>query len=78
MGAACAILTATVLEMPVSTSHCAVGAVMGSTLAERVFGMPYFFKKGMFAKIAGSWFYTIPMGISLTVYFYYGVLGAYQ
>ena len=33
IGAAAAILTASILGIPVSTSHCAFGAIMGASLA---------------------------------------------
>ena len=35
MGAAVAVLTSSVLGMPVSTSHCLVGAVVGIGAADR-------------------------------------------
>lgn len=39
MGTATAILIASAIGMPVSTSHCTIGSLLGATLAEKLNGL---------------------------------------
>lgn len=43
IGAAFAILVASVLKIPVSTSHCTFGAIIGAGIAEKCMKMPVIF-----------------------------------
>jgi phosphate/sulfate permease len=70
IGAALAVLISSVFGLPVSTSHCLVGSVVGIGFLEK-----YLMKKGevnsrMLLRILASWVITIPaaMGTSLVCY----------
>jgi len=63
--------------MPVSTSHCTIGAVLGATYAEKFAGEPYLFKMNNLKKVFASWVYTIPFVFLLAVYFYYSLKGVF-
>jgi phosphate/sulfate permease len=66
MGAAVAVLGSSVLGMPVSTSHCLVGAVVGVGLAQRYCGSSGGSAKlnfKMLQKIVVGWLVTIPLAM---------------
>ena len=65
LGAAVSVLTSSVVEMPVSTSHCLVGAVIGVGFAERVLGKGNNIDWGVLSRIAISWAVTIPAAMAI-------------
>ena len=70
LGAAVAVLTASVLELPVSTSHCLVGSVIGASLAERVFDGSKTVDFKVLGRILVSWLITIPLAMAIACAFY--------
>ena len=70
LGAAVAVLTALVLELPVSTSHCLVGSVIGASLAERVFDGSKTVDFKVLGRILVSWLITIPLAMAIACAFY--------
>jgi phosphate/sulfate permease len=64
--AAITILGATILKLPVSTTHCLVGAVLGVGLAR---GLGALNLRTM-RTIVVSWAITIPIGAMLSIFFY--------
>jgi phosphate/sulfate permease len=69
--AAITILLASVLPLglPVSTTHCLVGAVLGVGLARGIGSLNLRVMRDIFA----SWAITIPVGAALSIAFYYGL-----
>jgi len=69
IGGAVAVLSASSLGMPVSTSHCLVGAVVGIGAAESMMGTGTLNLK-VLSKIFIAWIVTIPlaMGVTLMVF----------
>ena len=65
LGAAVSVLTSSVVEMPVSTSHCLVGAVIGVGFAERALGRGNNIDWGVLSRIAISWAVTIPAAMAI-------------
>ena len=65
LGAAVSVLTSSFVEMPVSTSHCLVGAVIGVGFAERLLGRGNNIDWGVLSRIAISWAVTIPAAMAI-------------
>jgi phosphate/sulfate permease len=72
IGAAAAVLASSVIGLPVSTSHCLVGAVVGVSLTQR-----YALQQedaelslGMLARIVAGWVVTIPLAMLVAVCVY--------
>lgn len=77
LGAAVAVLTASILELPVSTSHCLVGAVIGSGLADKALGLPGSIDWKMLGKIGISWLLTIPLAMAIACAIFAAGRGAF-
>ena len=77
LGAAVAVLTASILELPVSTSHCLVGAVIGSGLADKALGLPGTIDWKMLGKIGISWLLTIPLAMAIACAIFAAGRGAF-
>jgi len=69
-GAACTILVASRLGMPISTTHCLVGAVMGVGLARGITSL----NLKMLSRIFFSWILTIPIAALLATVIYFLLL----
>tara|TARA_B100000795_G_C22794913_1_gene438867 strand:- start:146 stop:2875 length:2730 start_codon:yes stop_codon:yes gene_type:complete len=67
MGASAAILTSSVLGLPVSTSHCLVGAVIGIGAADRCLRGSGELNWSMLRKIFVGWAVTIPLAMFISV-----------
>lgn len=78
MGAALAVLLSSVFGMPVSTSHCLVGAVVGIGLAQRMFGVHAQLDFSVLRKIIVGWVVTIPLAMLVTVIVYYIMVSSYS
>ncbi|KRX10125.1 hypothetical protein PPERSA_08528 [Pseudocohnilembus persalinus] len=76
-GTSGAILISTLIGMPVSTSHCAIGSILGSTMAEFISKEPYQFSINQLKKIIASWIYTIPFVCIISVLFFYALKAIY-
>ena len=63
-------------SLPVSTSHCLVGSVLGSAIAHK-YGEKVNTKIDftIIKKIVISWVITIPLSMFGAMYFYYGMRG---
>jgi phosphate/sulfate permease len=68
-GAATTILVASKLGLPVSTTHCIVGAVLGVGLAKGISAL----NLRMLRDIALSWIVTIPSSAIVCILFFYGI-----
>jgi PiT family inorganic phosphate transporter len=68
-GAATTILLASKLGLPVSTTHCLVGAVLGVGLARGIRAI----NLNTLKEIVLSWVITIPMSALMSILFYYGL-----
>lgn len=66
IGGAVAVLSASSLGMPVSTSHCLVGAVCGIGVAQSMMGTGSLNLK-VLSKIFIAWIVTIPLAMSVTL-----------
>ena len=64
-----------VLGLPVSTSHCLVGSIIGAFFAEKVTKIQTNFKMKMLVKIGISWLITFPIAMFMTLFFYYSMKG---
>jgi phosphate/sulfate permease len=80
LGAAVAVLWASRLEFPVSTTHCQVGSLVGSGLIDsfRTNGCSGLISNKLpnidlwvFAKIVFSWVITLPVTIGISAFIYY-------
>ena len=78
LGAAVAVLTASILELPVSTSHCLVGAVIGSGLADKALSLPGTIDWQMLGKIGISWLLTIPLAMAISCAIFAAGRGAFD
>lgn len=68
MGAAIAVLSSSVVGLPVSTSHCLVGAVIGTGLAQKVLGSgKNALNLAVLKKIIMGWLVTIPLAMLVAV-----------
>ena len=72
-GAACTILVASRMGMPISTTHCLVGAVMGVGLARGIASL----NLRMLSTIFFSWIITIPVAAVLATVFYFVLLAVF-
>jgi len=66
IGAAMAVMTSSALGLPVSTSHCLVGSVVGGAFASRLVGQGSVNKK-VLLKILNAWLATIPLAMGIAV-----------
>jgi phosphate/sulfate permease len=78
IGAAIAVLLSSVLGLPVSTSHCLVGAVIGIGIAQSLSGVTAPLSWSVLKRIALSWVVTIPMAMILALVLYYPFQSLYQ
>lgn len=67
IGAAVAVLGSSVLGMPVSTSHCLVGSVVGIGLAQKVAGKSGPVNVKVLKRIFIGWVCTIPLAAGVAV-----------
>ena len=65
LGAAVSVLTSSVFELPVSTSHCLVGAVIGVGAAEALLGKGGRIDFQVLRRIVVSWVVTIPLAMAI-------------
>ena len=65
--AAMTILLASVYKLPISTTHCLVGAVLGVGLARGIGAL----NLRTVRDIVVSWIVTVPAGAGLTILFFY-------
>ena len=65
LGAAVSVLTSSVFELPVSTSHCLVGAVIGVGAAEALLGKGGRIDFQVLRRIVVSWVITIPLAMAI-------------
>ena len=63
VGASVAVLGSSVLGLPVSTSHCLIGAVVGVGLAQRLAGGSSSLNFKILQKIIVGWVVTIPLAM---------------
>jgi len=71
IGAAVAVLSSSVAGLPVSTSHCLVGAVIGVGLAQKLTGTDSPLQLNVLKKIVIGWMVTIPLAMFAAVVIYY-------
>jgi len=68
IGAAIAVLGSSVVSLPVSTSHCLVGSIIGISLAEKINGIPdAALDLSVLKKIVIGWAVTIPFAAAVAV-----------
>lgn len=72
-GAATTILVASKLGLPISTTHCLVGAVLGVGLARGMRAL----NLGMLREIVLSWVITIPASAAMSILFFYALKAAF-
>lgn len=77
-GSAVAILIASVLKIPVSTSHCTFGAICGAGLAEKLTKMPVNFEMGKIKSIVFVWIIKIPFSMFGAIFVFYEFKGVFQ
>ena len=77
MGAAVAVLTSSVLGLPVSTSHCLVGAVVGIGIADRCMSGSGELNFAVLKKIFIGWAVTIPLAMLVSVLVYWSLSPAF-
>lgn len=63
LGGAVAVMSSSALGMPVSTSHCLVGSVIGIGIASKLIGKPANIDMNVLKKIILSWIITIPLSM---------------
>lgn len=78
MGATVAVLISSVLQMPVSTSHCLVGSVIGCSLAQQLVTSQdsadnSTLSLGVLKKIVLGWVTTIPAAAAVTLVAYFSL-----
>ena len=78
MGAAIAVLLASAMGLPVSTSHCLVGAVIGIGCAQKMSGVKAPLQLKVLQRIVASWIATIPLAMILALAFYYPFRDIYE
>merc|ERR1711865_178643 len=67
IGAALAVLASSVIGLPVSTSHCLVGSVVGVGLVQTCMGVKGALSLKMLKKIALGWVITIPLAMAVAI-----------
>jgi phosphate/sulfate permease len=67
IGAAIAVLASSVVGLPVSTSHCLVGSVVGVGLAQKFLGEHNSLSLSVLKKIVLGWAVTIPLAMLVAV-----------
>jgi phosphate/sulfate permease len=65
------VLGCSILGLPVSTSHCLVGSVIGVGLAQKALGVQGALQLGMLKKIVMGWLGTIPLAMLVAVCVFY-------
>ena len=75
IGATAAILIASIVGVPVSTSHCNFGGVMGASLAEKVMKLPFKMDNETVKKIVATWVIKIPCSMFAAAYLFYEFKG---
>lgn len=78
MGAGVAVLGSSVLGMPVSTSHCLVGAVVGVGVAQRCTGARGTVNSSVLKRIVIGWLVTIPLAMIVAMLFFVVLRGSYE
>lgn len=76
-GAACAILIATSVGIPISTSHVTFGAICGSAIAEKLTGIPNVMDKKNITRIMFVWLVKIPVSMFCAMYVFYEFKGIF-
>lgn len=66
IGAAIAVMTSSALGLPVSTSHCLVGSIVGGACASKLIGEGTVNKR-ILMKILNAWVATIPIAMVIVV-----------
>ena len=77
MGAAAAVLTSSVLGLPVSTSHCLVGAVVGIGCADRCMEGSGGINFSVLKKIFVGWAVTIPLAMLVSVIMFWAMFPSF-
>lgn len=65
-----AVLVCSALGLPVSTSHCLVGAVVGVGIAQKIRGMKNKINMAVLKKIFVGWVATIPLAMTVAIILY--------
>lgn len=81
IGATFAILVASVLKIPVSTSHVTFGAICGAGIAEKLTKMPVKIETGKVYKIMFVWIVKIPCSMFAAMFLFYefkGIMSGYN
>ena len=79
IGAAIAVLASSVVGLPVSTSHCLVGSVVGVGLAQKCLpGNKQSFSMAVLKKIVLGWAVTIPLAMLVAVLIFIPFRGLYE
>ena len=77
ISAGIAVLLSSFAELPVSTSHCLVGAVVGVAIGEKLVSKEKVpLTLSTLKKIVLSWITTIPLAMLAAIFFYYALNGA--
>ena len=82
MGGALAVLLWSIVGMPVSTSHCLIGSLVGQSIADQIIAKKSKLKSlvnnklnySILKKIVFSWIITIPISMVVTLIYYYGFI----
>merc|ERR1712146_409653 len=77
MGAAVALMAASVAGMPVSTSHCLVGSVVGIGLVQTCSGHKGVLELAVLRRIVAGWVATIPLAMVVTAILFLPTQGYY-
>ena len=78
MGAAVAVLASSAFGMPVSTSHCLVGAVVGVGVAQKMTSGGGKINAKALGKIMLGWLVTIPLAMIVAVIVFYAAQSKYD
>ena len=71
IGAAAAVLSSSVLGLPVSTSHCLVGSVAGVGCSAYLLGNKRDLDFAVLKKVVIGWVVTIPLAMAVAVVLFY-------
>lgn len=77
IGAAFAILVASVLKIPVSTSHVTFGAIIGGGIAEKCMKIPVKLASGKIYRIVFVWIILIPCSMFSAIFLFYEFKGIF-
>lgn len=78
IGAAVAVLLSSMLELPVSTSHCLIGAVIGVSLAQKVTVGGGEMDLGVLGRIVIGWVVTIPLAMAVALVIFMPLKGTFD